>query len=116
LHNAENTLEFRGLALTKLTISLECKKHLSSCQAFTWQQEPLGGCCSLPKWRREPLLARTLPLHYVSLSLLLRHQYRYQYILTSKVHLMSQSCPVLKKCPILLSWFQWFAEEDVFLN
>jgi hypothetical protein len=41
--------------------------------ANVFQQEPVGGCCSVPKWRQ--LLARALPLYYVSL----RHQYRYQY-------------------------------------
>ena len=56
-------------------------------------------------WRRKQLLARAFQLHYVSLSWLLRHQYRYQHILTTKVNLMSQSCPVLKKYPLLLSWF-----------
>ena len=46
-------------------------------------------------YRREQLLARVLPLHYVPLSWLLHHQYRYQHILTTKGHLMSQRCPVL---------------------
>jgi hypothetical protein len=38
-----------------------------------------GGCYSVPKWCREQLLACGLPLHYVSLSWLLRYQYRYQH-------------------------------------
>ena len=105
LHSAENTWEFRGLGLTKLTIfTVVSLKHISSCQAFPWQQEPLGVCCSVPKWHREQLFACALPLHYVSLSWLLRHQYRYKNILTTKVHLVSQSCPVLNKYPLLFSW------------
>ena len=46
---------------------------------FPWQQEPLGGWCSVPKWLREQLLPQALRLPYDSLSWLLRHQYRYQH-------------------------------------
>ena len=81
LHNAENTREFRGLALTKLTIftvvskmSFKLSGFPLAARASQWMLQ-----CSVFKWCREQLLAHALPLHYVSLSWLLRHQCRYQH-------------------------------------
>ena len=78
-HSAENIWEFRGLALTKLTIFTVVSKASFKLSGITLAERAARGCCSVPKWRREQLLARALPLHYVSLSWLLHHQYRYQH-------------------------------------
>ena len=95
LQCAENTQEFRGLDLTKLTIFTVVSK-----MSFKLSGIPLAARAS--RWRLQwtqvvwgQLFAHSLPIHYVSLSWLLRHRYRYQHILTTKVHLMSQSSPVL---------------------
>jgi hypothetical protein len=55
--------------------------HCSVQNVFQAVRHSLGSknLCSVPKWRREQLLALALPLHYVSLSWLLHHQYRYQH-------------------------------------
>ena len=74
------------LSLTKLTLFSVVSKT-----SFKLSGIPLTVRDSrwMLQWTQVALLARALPLHYVSLSWLLHHQYRYQHILTTKVHLMS---------------------------
>jgi hypothetical protein len=56
LHSAENTRQSVQRPCVDNINHFHCSVlSLSSCRAFPWQQEPLGGCCSVPKWRREQL-------------------------------------------------------------
>ena len=89
----------QGLALTKLTIFTVVSKMY-----FKLSGIPLAGRVS--QWMLQCTQVASgaipLPVHYVSLSWLLRHQYRYQPILTPKVHLMKLSSTLKKFSPVVL--------------
>jgi hypothetical protein len=88
LHSAENTQEFRGLALTKLIIFTVVSKT-----SFKLSGIPLAARASRGMLQCTQVASGATAC--TSLSWLLSHQYRYQHILTTKVHLTSQCCPVL---------------------
>ena len=90
-------------------------KRISSCQAFPWQQEPLCGCCSVPKWHREQLLAHAFPLHYVSLSWLCAISTDTNTSWPPKSIRCLKVVQYLKNISSCCPGFQWFAEV-IFLN